>query len=188
MSAQVFFTADTHFQHRLVSGVRGYSTPEQHDEALIETWNSVVNPGDQVWHLGDVSMRISDDLWPLLNRLNGTIHLITGNHDPCWPGHRSAHKHQRQWVLSRFESVQAFARRSHGGTRVMLSHFPYAGDHSSNERYTDYRLRDEGFALLHGHTHSTERVSRSPLGTKQIHVGWDAWNRPVPIDEISRML
>ena len=150
MSGGIWFTSDTHFRHAMVAQIRGFSSAEEHDEAVIGRWNEAVKAADTVWHLGDVGMR--SGFLPLVGRLNGTIHLIAGNHDAAWPGHRDAYKHQREW-LEHFASVQAFARRKIGGHQVLLSHFPYEGDHTAEDRCGQYRLRDEGLWLLHGHTH-----------------------------------
>lgn len=175
----VWFTADTHFQHARIAEIRGFSSAEEHDEAVIRNWNRFVKPTDTVWHLGDVAMKVNLDLWPLINRLNGTIHLVMGNHDPVSPIHRDAYKHFILWS-NVFESLQAYARRRIDRQDVLLSHYPYSGDHTTLERYTQYRLPNEGRWLLHGHTHSP-----STGEGRQIHVGIDAWDlSPVSIDAI----
>jgi calcineurin-like phosphoesterase family protein len=185
---RTFFTADTHFQHRLVAGLRGFDSVAEHDDALVERWNSVVASGDTVWHLGDVAMFVNERTWELLAELHGTIHLIAGNHDPVWPGHRGAHKLQVDWLKRRFASVQAFARLRWAGNQVLLSHFPYrgAGDHTETERYSEYRLADGGWGkwLLHGHTHQAERQQG-----RMIHVGMDAWDlTPVPFETVMGLI
>lgn len=113
----VFYSSDTHFSHALVAGLRGFASQEEHDEAVIANWNAVVKPSDLVWHLGDAGLGSEARVLELAGRLNGVKHLIAGNHDRCWPGHRDARKRQRAW-LEAFESVQAFAktphRRAHG--------------------------------------------------------------------------
>lgn len=48
------------------------------DEKIIENWNKVVTKEDTVYHLGDFSFA---DPLPYLERLNGTIILVPGNHD-----------------------------------------------------------------------------------------------------------
>lgn len=193
----VWFTSDTHFQHSMVAGLRGFASAEEHDEAVIGNWNRAVSRDDVVWHLGDVGMR--KPFLPLIGRLNGTVHLIAGNHDAVWPGHREAHKHQREW-LGAFASVQPFARRKIGERQVLLSHFPYTGDHTQTDRHSQYRLRDEGIWLLHGHTHGKERLTYSPLPEtvfggeafwrgRQVHVGLDAWElRPVAAADIEALI
>src|SRR5262245_15658637 len=122
----VWFTADTHFDHQLVAGLRGFETPAEHDAFVVERWNATVRPNDQVWHLGDVGMGRLARFADTLRQLNGEIHLITGNHDEPWPGLRQSYRRQRAW-LEHFATVQAFARRRIEGQNVLLSHFPYEG-------------------------------------------------------------
>ena len=51
------------------------------NEKIIANWNSVVEPGDDVYILGDVSMGIIANAPPLIRRLNGKKYLVAGNHD-----------------------------------------------------------------------------------------------------------
>lgn len=96
-----FFISDTHFNHRkIVEGFgdnsdhatldpeavpRPFANIQEHDEALVENWNSVVRDQDVVWHLGDVVMGNGNAGPPMnfdiLARLNGKKKLILGNHD-----------------------------------------------------------------------------------------------------------
>jgi calcineurin-like phosphoesterase family protein len=187
----VWFSSDTHFLHAMVAKLRGFSSSEEHDEAVIARWNALIRPDDLVWHLGDVGLGNETRVLAQAARLNGRKHLITGNHDPCWPGHRDARKHQRRW-LDVFESVQAFAKIRLGGRTVLLSHMPYSGDHTGEDRHTQFRLRDEGGWLVHGHTHQRNRLGPNPryltmmdpvtgggisrpLG-REVHAGLDAWD------------
>lgn len=88
----IFVTSDTHFSHAnilnftdSVTGekVRGdvFSSVEEMDETMIANWNSVVKPGDRVYHLGDVFFGDKDKFKTLWSRLNGRKNLIVGNHD-----------------------------------------------------------------------------------------------------------
>lgn len=80
--------------------------------------------------------------------------------------------------LEHFETVTTMARLRHGGRSILLSHFPYDGDHlmvDGADRATQWRLRDEGRLLLHGHLQNDFKVRRSERGTTMIHVGLDAW-------------
>lgn len=79
MSRKTFVTADPHFGHALMSKLRPWDTIEEHDEALIERWNSVVNPTDRVYVLGDVAM--NRRCLPTIGRCNGKKVLVKGNHD-----------------------------------------------------------------------------------------------------------
>lgn len=61
---------------------RPYSSVEEMNEDLIARWNSVVQPDDKVWHLGDFALKASkEQVTMLVNRLNGHIRLVMGNHD-----------------------------------------------------------------------------------------------------------
>jgi calcineurin-like phosphoesterase family protein len=166
----VFFTSDTHFCHCMVAGLRGFGTSEEHDEMIIGNWNRTVRPDDLVWHLGDVGLGNEARILEQASRLNGRKQLITGNHDSCWPGNRGARSRQRRW-LEVFESVQAFARIRIDGRPVLLSHFPYEGDHTGEDRCTQYRLPNEGLWLIHGHTHQPDQID----GLRSLHTGLDGW-------------
>lgn len=203
MSA-VWFTSDLHIGHESVATSRScYGSTDLHDRILAEKWDAVVRPEDQVWVLGDVTLTGAETVAYGLNWISdrpGTKHLIAGNHDPCHPMHRDAHKWQPAY-LQVFASVQAFARRKIAGKNVLLSHFPYTGDHTETDRHTEYRLRDRNLPPLHGHTHSPNRLSRGRPrglgipgvipwdGPLQIHVGVDAWNMtPVNLTEIEHLI
>ncbi|OQZ87914.1 hypothetical protein BST11_25465 [Mycobacterium alsense] len=211
----VWFTSDLHIGHRLCATIRGF-IPEcqslpvnerriesgvvDHDSELAGNWDAVVKPGDQVWVLGDISAggtaaQLSALQW--LSNRPGEKHLIAGNHDGVHPLHRNSHKWQPEY-LKVFASVQTMARRKINGQNVLLSHFPYRGDHTDKDRYIQYRLRDEGLPLLHGHTHSREKYRAGLIGhngaiifrdSPTIHVGVDAWDlRPVHLDVIAAAL
>lgn len=189
MSAR-FFTSDSHFDHQfLACDIRGFPSIEDHDEELIRKWNLTVRPDDTVFHLGDFSLKKPPAINHYVDKLNGTIHLIWGNHDAGFGGNRNSNKYVKTYIDAGFESVQSFIRLKVEGIQVMLSHFPYEGDHSDDDRCNQYRLRDEGLPILHGHTHSAEYLSNTDSDTLQIHVGLDAWElNPVHQDTIRELL
>ena len=209
----VFFTSDPHIGHRAVAYQRRYGswpsdrslvTPEDvewHDALLAERWDAAVGKDDIVWVLGDLvaNPKHFDTALEWIAARPGTKNLVLGNHDPGHPMHRDSHKWQRRY-LDAFESVQQSARRYiplPDGSRqeVLLSHFPYDGDNGTEGRHTQWRLRNEGVAILHGHVHSGEQltyVSYGPQGvlnTAQVHVGVDAWNMtPVSLEQVADLL
>lgn len=75
-----FFIADLHLGHRNMAIKRGFKDEHEHDEFIIQRWNSVVNKRDTVWILGDVTMEKSSN-YELLRRLRGFKKVILGNHD-----------------------------------------------------------------------------------------------------------
>ena len=78
-----FYIADTHFGHKncLAYDNREFPSIEAHDEALIQNWNNAVGIDDDVWILGDISWHNATKTIEIFKRLNGTKHLVAGNHD-----------------------------------------------------------------------------------------------------------
>lgn len=181
-----YFIADLHLAHPKLAEHRGFDSMEEHDAAILASLEGL-QKSDQLWVLGDVSSGSSgsttaalEQLAQLRSQLHPAVgfHLITGNHDRCHPMHRDAHKHQAAY-LAVFDSVAMVARTRIEGREWLLSHHPYTGDHSSEDRHVQYRLRDLGAPLIHGHTHSETRVDGN-----QVCVSWEAWRRPVSEQEI----
>jgi len=79
MSGRIFFFSDPHFGHRNMAIKRGFETVEEHDEHIVEKWNSVVTKRDTVYLLGDITMEKAN--YSILSRLNGFIKGVLGNHD-----------------------------------------------------------------------------------------------------------
>lgn len=184
----VWFTSDQHFGHgRLLefSPARGAAFPTvgEMNARLVQNWNAVVQPDDTVWVLGDVDMHGKNATLALVEQLVGTKILISGNHDACWAGVRDGWKNRDLYLAAGFAAVMDFAvttlpplRPQAPATRVLLSHFPYAGDSHDEDRYSQFRLRDEGIPLLHGHAHEAFRARRTRKGTWGINVGVDWWD------------
>jgi calcineurin-like phosphoesterase family protein len=55
---------------------------EEMNEVLIQKWNNLVTPEDEVYYLGDFSMA-ARPVEIYTTRLNGTKYLVPGNHDFC---------------------------------------------------------------------------------------------------------
>jgi len=189
-----FFSADPHFGHRRICELAGrpFTDVTHMNEILVANWNSSVGPEDSAWILGDIALGPIMESLEYIRRLNGTKYMVWGNHDRCFPGSKkSAGLTPEEWrdvyldagfvSVGKRESMLLLMPR----TMVNLSHFPYTGDHFDKDRWEEHRLNDYGTTLLHGHTHSKKKISRSKRGTLQINVGVDAWDfRPVSEAEI----
>lgn len=192
--SRTWFTSDTHFGHQNIIRYcdRPFSNTDEMDEAIIANWNEVVAPEDTVYHLGDVALGAIAESLPKVARLNGYKICVLGNHDR--PFMRAGKIDERDWTRKYREVFQEVwswdgGTIMVGGETVELSHFPYTGDHTPDDRHSDKRLFDDGVPLIHGHTHSTDRLTYSTKGTPQVHVGQDAWDyRPVSSEDILRLL
>jgi len=78
--SQIYTIADLHLGHTNMALHRGFSSVEEHDKHVIESWNSVINKRDTVWILGDLTMEKATDYY-LLDKLLGIKKVVGGNHD-----------------------------------------------------------------------------------------------------------
>ena len=188
-----WFTADLHLGHQKVAEHRGFNTTEEHDEMILTNLVTALKHGDRLWVLGDISGGKTEEyaLGELYDTRMGygfELHLISGNHDSIHPMHRKSHVRNEfgfDFVFRSFDSLGTFRHRR---DKVMLSHFPYVGDRGT-DRYPEYRLNDVGVPIIHGHTHSTVPISRSPKNTLQVCVSLDAWDmKPVSKETLTKMI
>ena len=116
--SKVYFTSDTHFYHSNIIGFckRLFKNVEDMNETLIENWNRVVGQDDIVFHLGDICLGGSHEWTKILNRLNGKIYLILGNHDL---------KNIRQGYTSRFELTSMQMHIEVDKQKIYLNHYPF---------------------------------------------------------------
>ncbi|CAB4162396.1 COG4186 Predicted phosphoesterase or phosphohydrolase [uncultured Caudovirales phage] len=148
----IFVTSDTHFNHANIlkftdySGnkVRDFSSVEEMNETLITRWNSVVKPGDKIYHLGDVFFGPKKWIEENWHRLNGRKRLIVGNHDdiPYMVNHRM------------FEKVDMW--RMFSEYHLLLSHVPVHDSVLGERGKTNKKLIN-----VHGHIHTN--ASPSPF-------------------------
>ena len=115
---RLFFTSDTHFNHTNILHYcnRPFKDVWQMNEMIISNWNRVVGPDDVIFHLGDFCLGGAAEWNNILDRLNGRIYLIIGNHDL---------KNIRQGVMERFEHVAMSMCIQVGKKKIYLNHFPY---------------------------------------------------------------
>lgn len=183
---RIWFTSDLHLGHERVAKLRGFTSTHHHDEHVLATWKSQVGGNDTVWVLGDISSGGAVGQRSALEKISavpGKKFLVAGNHDAVHPLHgRTARKWDREYRTV-FDYVCSQAAVRLGGHRVMLSHFPYEVDRGE-PRFMEWRLRDTGRLLLHGHTHSSELWTSK----REIHVGWDAHGGLVPHADIEALV
>jgi len=78
----IFFSSDVHLGHANIIKFcdREFDSVEDMNEILIENWNKTVKQNDFIYFLGDLTMS-KKKVAEYLDRLNGKIHFIYGNHD-----------------------------------------------------------------------------------------------------------
>lgn len=183
-----WYTSDQHFGHANIINLchRPFADVDEMNAALVDRWNSVVQPGDRVWVLGDVALT-PKALGPVA-QLNGRKVLIAGNHDACWERHK---RHTKQIAVYReagftgvLTSGVVHAHQLRSGIVVRMSHLPYHGDSHAEDRYADWRPADDGLPLICGHVHDAWKMRE-----KMINVGVDVWDfTPVHEDVLRDMI
>jgi len=80
----LWFSSDMHYDHKNIIRYsnRPYTNLKHMQEGMIQNWNLRVQPNDTAFIVGDFSFAKDEmDIFVILNRLNGNIILIKGNHD-----------------------------------------------------------------------------------------------------------
>ncbi len=167
-----YTTSDMHFGHANIIKYcnRPWSTVEEMDFNLIKNWNSVVKPEDEVYELGDFTFhREPGVIQSILNRLNGTIYHINGNHDK-WLVKNPELGRRFAWVKDYFELKEA---KKH----FVMFHFPIAAWHKAHH----------GAIHIHGHEHGN--FDKNNVGLRRIDVGTDPQQYfPVTLDAVARKM
>jgi len=176
----IWFTSDCHFYHTNVIKYdnRPFNDVEEMNEKLILNWNSVVGEKDVVFYLGDLSFdRGSGNTERIVNKLNGKIHYILGNHD----------NEIEIRKLNRFETISDYInlsvndldtpRKKQG---IVMMHYPILS----------WDKAHHGDWHLHGHCHQS-LVTQNPeyYKRKVLDMGCNGWEyRPVSYDEIKTIM
>lgn len=166
----LFFTSDWHIGHKniLTFCERPFKDVEEMQECFIDNYNSVVTNKDEVWFLGDLVLKATNEQIKSYKLLNGKKHVIWGNHD----------KKYRRLLEPYFESAQDYKELKYEKTRLILMHFPI---------YSWNGMR-RGSIHLHGHSHGTlNDLNREMLetGLKRLDVGVDVHNYyPIEFSEV----
>ncbi|MFQ6238209.1 hypothetical protein [Sinorhizobium meliloti] len=124
MFVQKFYTSDTHFCHHRILAMcaRPFASIEDHDEAIVSRWNSVVRDDDIVYHLGDFAFHLglnSERIRGLFFRLKGRKHLVIGNHDVTKRGDLHPTLAGLDWAARPEHAL----RTRDGGRDLWLSHY-----------------------------------------------------------------
>ncbi len=165
MSGNVYWIADTHFNHKNVIEycARPYVNTDEMNHDIIRKINNVVGNGDRLYHLGDVGFGGQDVQIEIIRQINGQKYLIAGNHD----------KHSRkQKFKDEFVWVRDMSSLRVDGQLFVMCHYPMiTWNHMSHDAWH-----------LHGHCHGA--LNPRYDHPHRIDVGWDVFGGPVDIHMI----
>lgn len=178
MSKDIWLISDTHFFHsnilkftdengELIRGNR-FTDVDDMNQQMLENWNSVVKPGDKVYHLGDVMMGDKEEFKKYWSKLNGKKNLIVGNHDDI------------KWMAQKELFSKIYMWRMFAEFGLLLTHVPI---HQSGLRRG--APTDETAPMLlniHGHIHQNpsptehhrcvcvEHINYTPINIEELRI------------------
>jgi len=166
-----FFTADWHFFHKHIIQYcsRPFKNEKHMRNKIINNFNEVVRKEDTTFVLGDVAM-LGGSQWEglkgVIQKLNGTKHLIYGNHDEFrW----------QRYIDIGFTTVHSALWLEDEGLDIVMAHDPSV-----------YCTLKQESVLLCGHIHT---LFKSIPDQRVVNVGVDVWNfKPITTKQIREEL
>lgn len=158
--------SDTHVNHKNIldfcKETRPFKNTEEMHDTFIKDWNKRITNDDTVWHLGDF---IFGSDFSILDKLNGKINLIKGNHDEKLIKHRA----------DRFENIFDIKEIKINKITYILCHY----------RLMTWNKSHWGSKHLFGHSHNGIQSIKNA-----IDVGYDNplfKNKPMTFSEIEEV-
>lgn len=175
------YISDLHLFHENAIKLdnRKFSDVWEMSSYIVEKWNEKVRGGDQVIVLGD--MFWTDDVQKvnkILNKLNGKICLVEGNHDKNWLKKEGAD-------ISRFEWIKPYAELKDGKSIVIASHYPIM---AYNHQYLKNDDGSDRTFMLYGHVHNTHDeilINQFQELTRRTVLEIDSKQRKIPCNMIN---
>lgn len=134
------------------------------DDFMIQSWNEIVKPNDLVYHLGDFAFRSRRPIGQIVEKLNGNIILIWGNHDK-----------KKERYKEYFKEIHDLLNVQINGQQLVLCHYPMV---------TWYKKKFNSWHLF-GHMHG----NLPERDEKCMDVGVDCNNfKPFSFDEIKVLM
>lgn len=168
----IYVTSDLHFCHdrAFVYEPRGFTNVYDMNEAIVENWNRLIQPADDVYVLGDIMLNDNATGLKLLKSLKGQIHIVLGNHDTD----TRKDLYNSCWNVVEIENAIRLKYNKH---HFFMTHYPCITSNLEKES-----LR-QCTCSLYGHTHQKDNFYQDiPF---IYHVGVDSHScTPVSLDQV----
>lgn len=202
--SKFFFISDLHWDHRPkweipIWKMRGYNSPEEYNNGIINKWNEVCDHESTVFHLGDLVFNDGDGskFMSLMNRLNfKNLYLGLGNHNS---GQKTVYNHiLKENYLDLYENSQevyplpfkinsiktvyfmpVYFEIFINNIGLVLSHYPIIS----------FNGQKDNFIHCSGHVHNNLPLTNPLTGKgKRIDVGVESFGKPVSLDFLRKFL
>ncbi len=157
---------------------RGFADAQEMNAYMLERWNRKVRKNDEVVILGDLSWGKAQETNELLEKLNGRLYLIQGNHDRFLKN--------KEYNAARFVWIRPYEEMKDNRRKVVLCHYPvmcYNGQYRTDDK------GDPKTYMLYGHVHDTfdqRLIERFQQITRDsVKAGMDGEEHPIPCHMIN---
>lgn len=143
----IFITSDWHFCHTrdFLYEPRGFNNVDDMNEAIVEKYNSVICDEDDVYVLGDLMLNDNEKAIEYIEKLNGKIHVIRGNHDT----------NARIELYKKLDNIVEIEEAKHFRYKkfsLFLCHYPVLTSNYSDEKPLKSRMIN-----ICGHSHTKDK-------------------------------
>jgi calcineurin-like phosphoesterase family protein len=204
---KVYVSSDFHLNHQgprsnplWVS--RGFKSPTDMTNGIIETCNKIVRHQDYLVFLGDWCLNTSDEQFEAdLSRFNcKNILMLWGNHNN--PVERIYRQEVEKWIawnecgtqpgweITKSTDVYPFRYKNAvfcgNKMNMMVDGQLYCLNHFPEDVFDQMR---HGAFMLCGHSHyGYEKTRKDCKENRRLDVGWDGWRKPLSTDEIKEIM
>lgn len=205
---KVYWVSDTHLNHNrdFVYGSRGFKTPEEHSDFVINKINEIVRPNDILMHAGDFCLNTDENGFnDLLSRIKcQNIYMTWGNHN------------NPLWKIYKREIEKVYFSKSYVSTAVAGTIDSYIESPLKDVEVYPFKYKNivflgnyvelavdgqyfvmchypihvwnfvkDGAKMICGHSHYGLPFSQADnLEAKILDVGWDGYQRPLSTKEV----
>ena len=176
-----YYIADIHFFHDDLNkkmDCRGFENVDTMNQYIIDKWNQKVRQNDEVIILGDLSWGKAKETNELLEKLNGRLYLIQGNHDRFLLN--------KEYNAGRFVWIKPYEEMQDNKRKVVLCHYPimfYNGQYRTDEKGNPKSY------MLYGHVHNTRDEilinQFQEITRKTEFIGFDGEKHNIPCNMIN---
>ena len=160
---KLFFCSDSHFGHFNICKYchRPFQSKSEMDQTLITNWNAVVPDDGIVVHCGDFMLPHDCDVkeyMKYLNKLNGRVLLLRGNHDRI----------PLMTTNEKLISVQDIAIVEVEGVKIYAQHYPCCAFNGDYQVFGHIHTLSDGTAYgLDGDVNEKLRKNQYDVGVDQ---------------------
>ncbi len=175
----LYFTSDWHLFHHNVLGFdkRPFDNVDEMHLTIENNWNNLITKDDVVIYLGDLTFARREDqasVKQMMNRLNGDIHFVMGNHDK-WEDIAAITKFKSQQDYLEIRLNYFDNEKIKHEVTFLCMHYPI---YSWNKKH-------RGAYMVHGHSHMINSDDDFHKTNRLIDVGCNGYNyTPVSFEEI----